>query len=279
MMLEGDPAAPLGRRRPRESRIVFIGRNLDTDRLRAGLRGLRGTDQLTGREQCRVVVTDIARADRAAADALAGYGVATVHEAQGRAGLMAPRMRPIWRGRADQRHRRYRAGAAGRQLDDPRRRRAMPGGRHHGGRARLGLGLGLFRRLLGTLLQSRGVRGLVLDAGCRDVDDLEKMGFPVWSRCISAHGTVKETLGDVNIPSPAAIRLVNPGDVIVADNDGVVVVPRLRRRRGGREIERARGARGRHRASATPAGELGLDFNNMRPKLAEKGLTYVARPT
>lgn len=221
-----------------------------------------------------VVVTEIARADRAAADALAGFGVATVHEAQGRTGLMAPRMRPVWRGRAV-------SGTAVTVL-------APPGDNWmiHVAAEQCRDGdimvvapvsasdSGYFGDLLGTLLQSRGVRGLVLDAGCRDVDDLEKMGFPVWSKCISAHGTVKETIGDVNIPISCGDQIVSPGDVIVADNDGVVVVPRLRAaevvEKSKEREEREAGIRERY-----AAGELGLDFNNMRPKLAEKGLTYV----
>ena len=130
---------------------------------------------------------------------------------------------------------------------------------------------GYFGDLLGTLLKSRGVRGVVLDAGCRDIGDLEEMGFPVWSKCICAHGTVKETIGDVNVPISCGEQVVNPGDVIVADNDGVVVVPRLRAaevvKASQARIQREAGVRKRY-----AAGELGLDINNMRPRLAEKAI-------
>ena len=133
---------------------------------------------------------------------------------------------------------------------------------------------GYFGDLLGTLYKSRGVRGLIIDAGCRDVDDLEQIGFPVWSRSICAHGTVKETLGDVNTPVSCGDTVVNPGDVIVADNDGVVVVPRASAARvvalSQARIEREETVRAKY-----GAGELGIDINNMRPRLAEKGLTYM----
>ena len=118
------------------------------------------------------------------------------------------------------------------------------------------------------------MRGLIIDAGCRDIRELEELGFPVWSRSISAHGTVKETLGDVNVPVSCGEQIVNPGDVIVADNDGVVVVPRLQAadvvKAAQARIDKEAGSRARYEA-----GELGLDVNKMRPKLAEKGLTYI----
>ncbi len=221
-----------------------------------------------------VVVTNIKRADPDAAAALAQYGVATIHEAQGRTGLMHQRLRPIYRGPAI-------SGNAVTCTLPPgdnwmihvATEQCQPGdvlvaatiSEAHSG---------YFGDLIGTILKTRGVQGLILDAGCRDVDDLEGMGFPVWSRSIHAHGTVKETLGDVNVPVSCGEALVNPGDVIVADNDGVVVVPRLEvaevaeaaaKRVANEEKNRVRYA----------AGELGLDVNNMRGKLAEKGLTYV----
>ncbi len=223
-----------------------------------------------------VVVTDIKRADPEAARALAQYGVATVHEAQGRTGLMHQRLRPIWRGPAI-------SGTAVTCTLPPGDNwmihvaveQCQPGdilvaatlSQAHSG---------YFGDLLGTILMARGVRGLIIDAGCRDVDDLEKMGFPVWSRSVHAHGTVKETLGDVNIPVSCGDTIVTPGDVIVADNDGVVVVPRL----NAGTVAAASAARvAKEEASRARyvAGELGLDVNNMRPKLAALGLTYVTQ--
>ncbi len=221
-----------------------------------------------------VVVTNIKRADRSATDSLAGFGVATVHEAQGRTGLMHHRLRPIWRGPAI-------SGTAVTCTLPPGDNwmihvaveQCQPGdilvaatiSEAHSG---------YFGDLIGTILKTRGVRGLILDAGCRDVDDLEKMGFPVWSRSINAHGTVKETLGDVNVPVSCGDALVNPGDVIVADTDGVVVVPRLD---AAKTAAAAQARVEKEEASRTRYlnGELGLDINNMRPKLAERGLTYV----
>ena len=133
---------------------------------------------------------------------------------------------------------------------------------------------GYFGELLAASLQSRDVRGLIIDAGCRDVAALESMSFPVWSRCISAQGTVKETLGSVNIPVVCAGQLVSPGDVVVADDDGVVVVERAAAATVlAASVERdEKEARIRERYSA---GELGLDMNDMRPRLAEKGLKYI----
>lgn len=223
-----------------------------------------------------IVVTDIARPDPQAVVALARHGVATVHEAQGRTGLMAPRIRPIWRGARI-------AGSAVTVTVAPgdnwmihvAAEQCQPGdimvvspiSRSESG---------FFGDLLGTLLQTRGVRGLVIDGGCRDIADLERMGFPVWSRCISSHGTVKETLGDVNLPVSCGEALVNPGDVIVADDDGVVVVPR----RSAAEVATlaaAREAREETIRARYAAGELGLDMNGMRPRLAQKGLRYVTQ--
>ena len=223
-----------------------------------------------------VVVTDIQRADPDTAAALAAFGVATVHEAQGRTGLMHQRLRPIWRGAAV-------SGTAVTCTLPPgdnwmihvAAEQCQPGdilvaatiAEAHSG---------YFGDLLGTVLKTRGVRGLIIDAGCRDVRDLEAMGFPVWSRAICAHGTVKETLGDVNVPVSCGDTIVNPGDVIVADDDGVVVVPRGTEA-AVKAASEARIAKEETNRARYVAGELGLDIYGMREKLKAKGLTYMSQ--
>ncbi|RBM17706.1 4-carboxy-4-hydroxy-2-oxoadipate aldolase/oxaloacetate decarboxylase [Prauserella sp. PE36] len=214
------------------------------------------------------------RADEAAVKELARFGVATVHEAQGRTGLLAPRLRPIYPG----------AHVAGTAVTV-----SIPPGDNwmiHVAVEQCRAGdvlvvapttrsdAGYFGELLATALATRGVLALVIDAGCRDVRELTEMGFPVWSRCVSAFGTVKETLGSVNVPVACAGQLVRPGDAIVADDDGVVVVPREE----VAAVAAASAAREEKEAVTREhyrQGTLGLDLQNMRERLAAKGLRYV----
>ena len=224
-----------------------------------------------------VIVTDIARADAATVDALAAHGVATVHEAMGRTGLVGPGIRPIQDGARI-------AGSAVTILSWPGDNLMIHAAIEQ---CREGDVLviattspstdGAFGDLFATALKARGVRGLVTTTGVRDVADLRAMGFPVWSSAVHAQGTVKATPGSVNVPIVVAGATVRPGDVVIADDDGVVIVPRQDATETLRAAESRVGKEAADRQAYGSGAQLSLDRKGLRQTLADLGVTYITQ--
>jgi 4-hydroxy-4-methyl-2-oxoglutarate aldolase len=224
-----------------------------------------------------IVVRNVPRVPTGIIERLSRFGVATLHEAQGRTGLLKPWLRPIFEGAKC-------CGNAVTVLGHPGDNWMLHVAAEllrSGDVVVMALSAdntdGMFGELLATSYRARGAKGLVIEAGCRDVGEIRTMGFPVWSRAISARGTVKATLGAVNIPIVCAGAAVNPGDIVSADDDGVVVIPRARAAEVAEaaETREIKEAETRRRLAA---GELGLDIYGMREHLAKAGLRYLDDP-
>jgi 4-hydroxy-4-methyl-2-oxoglutarate aldolase len=222
-----------------------------------------------------VIVTGPPKADAKDVAALAGYGVATVHEAMGRTGLLPAYLRPIQQGVRV-------AGTAVTVLSWPGDNLMIHAAVEQCGEGDILVVTttspstdGMFGELFATALSTRGVRGLIIDAGIRDTQELRQLGFPAWSAAVSAQGTVKATGGSVNVPVAVGGQVVHPGDVVLADDDGVVVVPRNRAREAV-EASEAREAKEAASRAAFRDGQLGLDRYGLREKLARLGVTYTS---